>query len=390
MRVSILTYAPSGWGGTEVNTLGFARALAADGHSVALVQLGHRVYREHIDANEAVELRDVDPPAPLNAIPFGWWRRLLRSLEPDVCALSKGGFEVRAPALDLAAHVSARRYVLIEHHPAEALPPRTSSRHLGGLVPGIGLWWWREFLPAWFHLRLADRVITDSEHVTSVLESSFRLDRSKTFCVHPGIDAGRVAFRPCSRDRLRTAWGIPDDAVVIGSVARLVPVKALDRAVRAVADLHAQRVHPSLWLVIGGDGPERASLRQLAAELGVADRVVTPGYVPDVADALSAFDVFVMPSREEGFGITLLEAMACERVSVAMNSGGPAEIITNDLLGWLTPADDQEAFVAGVRQAVLLSADERRMMGARARSHVVDDFSRETQMRRLARLIVEA
>src|SRR5689334_10787556 len=64
MRVSILTYAPSGWGGTEVNTLGFARALAAKGHAVTLVQLGHDVYRERLDPGDGVALHDVELSAP--------------------------------------------------------------------------------------------------------------------------------------------------------------------------------------------------------------------------------------------------------------------------------------------------------------------------------------
>jgi len=80
MRVSILTYAPSGWGGTEVNTLGFARALAADGHDVTLVQLGFDVYRERFDAGDRVVLRDIELSAPLHELSVAWWRRLLVEL----------------------------------------------------------------------------------------------------------------------------------------------------------------------------------------------------------------------------------------------------------------------------------------------------------------------
>lgn len=390
MRVSILTYAPSGWGGTEVNTLGFARALVADGHSVTLVQLGYDVYREHVDASEGLTLYDVDLPADLHELSIGWWRRLLLDLRTDICALSKGGFEVRSSTLDVAARLAARKYVLLEHHPAEPLPPRTSRSHLGGLVRGVGFWWWRRFLPRWFHLRSAHRVITDSEHVADILERSYHLDRDKTFCAHPGTDPARMTFRPHARAELRDSWGIPRDALILGSVGRVAPVKALDRALRAFATLEAETPSEPRWLVIAGDGPERESLRAMATELGISCRVVFPGYASNVADTLSALDVFLMPSREEGFGIALLEAMACERVCVAMNSGGPGEILTDASLGWLTPADDQDAFVEAIRRATRLDSRERQAMGAKARAHILAHFCRDDQMRRLAKLIVEA
>jgi len=386
MRISILTYAPSGWGGTEANTAGFARALATEGHAVTLVQLGHTEYRDRV--GEGVELCDVELPVDLPGVSVLWWRHLLKSLDTEICALSKGGFEVRSTQLDVAARLTARKYVVLEHHPAEPMPPRTSRRHFGGLIRGMGLWWWREFLPRWFHLRVADRVITDSEHVMNILASSYRLDRAKAFCVHPGADADQIAFRPHARAALRSEWGIPDDALVLGSVGRLAPVKGLERALHAFASLAANDPRP--WLVIAGDGPEREPLRELAQALGLSERVRFPGYVADAVDALSALDVFLMPSREEGFGIALLEALACERVCVAMNSGGPGEIITDRSVGWLTPAGDQEAFAEAIREALRLSALERQAMGARARAHMIANFSRDNQMRRLAKLIVEA
>ena len=390
MRVSILTYAPSGWGGTEVNTLGFARALVTEGHAVTLVQLGHQVYREYLEASDGVLLHDVELPTELREISTGWWRRLLADLGTDICALSKGGFEIRSTKLDLAARLAARKYVVLEHHPAEPLLPRTSRRHFGGLIPGAGLWWWRQFLPRWLHLRLADRVITDSQHVADILERSFGLDRDKTFCVHPGTDPDQIAYRSRARAELRASWGIPAHAFVLGSVGRLAPVKALDRALQAFATLQDQSPDDSRWLVLAGNGPEREALGGIAAQLGLTGRVVFPGYVPNAADALSALDVFLMPSREEGFGIALLEAMACERVCVAMNSGGPGEILTDRSLGWLTPADDQDAFVEAICRATQLDADERQAMGSRARAHILAHFRRENQMRRLAKLIVEA
>jgi len=388
VRIVVLTHATVGWGGTEANTLGAVRALVVDGHDVTLIQLGHRVYDSVETTPDGYRLVHVPLPGRLRDLSLAWWYRLLRSYEPDICVLSKGGFDTRASALDVAARMYVGRYVLLEHHPAAPPPPRTSSRHLGGRIPGIGLWWWRNHIPARLHLRLAHRVITDSEHVTKLLCHHYGLRRSETFVVHPGIDPAIFALREDARVRFRNAWGIPSRALVLGSVGRLAKVKGLERSLRAMRGVCASLPDRPVRLVLAGQGPERDTLEREATALGISNNVVLPGYIDAAADALSAIDVYLMPSREEGFGIALLEAMACERVCVAMNSGGPGEILTDASLGWLTAADDEASFTRAVIEAVAMSDAERAAMGARARAHVEANFNGAEQMRHLARLIV--
>jgi glycosyltransferase involved in cell wall biosynthesis len=131
-------------------------------------------------------------------------------------------------------------------------------------------------------------------------------------------------------------------------------------------------------------------MRTLAGELGIADRVVLPGFVEDAAEALSALDVYLMPSRSEGLGMALIEAMACERSCVAMNSGGPGEILTDPSLGWLTPADDVAAFTRALLTAVDEDGAARAARGRRARAHVVARFDERRQTGRVAGLIESA
>ncbi|WP_299539336.1 glycosyltransferase [uncultured Streptomyces sp.] len=125
-----------------------------------------------------------------------------------------------------------------------------------------------------------------------------------------GIDAHRFRFRAERRRATRTRLGLPDGAFVAGGVGRLVPGKRFDLLVRAVAAL------PGVRLVLAGDGPERAALTALAARLGAGDRITLLGELadggpgPDVPDLLGAVDVFVSPSREESFGLAVLEALA--------------------------------------------------------------------------------
>ncbi|MCZ7413449.1 MULTISPECIES: glycosyltransferase [unclassified Streptomyces] len=130
-----------------------------------------------------------------------------------------------------------------------------------------------------------------------------------------GIEPARFRFQPAARRRARALLGLPQDAFVVGGVGRLVPDKRFDVLLRALAAV------PQARLLLVGDGPERPALWRLARELGVADRVVATGErdgavadgagtEPGLPALLAAMDVFASPSREEAFGLAVLEALA--------------------------------------------------------------------------------
>lgn len=119
-----------------------------------------------------------------------------------------------------------------------------------------------------------------------------------------GIEAARFRFDPAARRGVRTRLGLGADDVVVGGVGRMVPGKRFDELVRAVAAL------PGVRLVLVGEGPERERLARLAGRLGAGSRVRLAGECGDVPALLSAFDLFVSCSREETFGLAVLEALA--------------------------------------------------------------------------------
>ncbi|WP_267243124.1 glycosyltransferase [Streptomyces sp. PR69] len=121
-----------------------------------------------------------------------------------------------------------------------------------------------------------------------------------------GIDAARFRFDKDDRAAVRSRLGVPDHAFVVGGVGRLAPGKRFDLLVRAVAAL------PDAVLLLAGDGPERRRLGTLAERLGAAGRIRLLGEwdQPDIPGLLSAMDVFVSASREEAFGLAVVEALA--------------------------------------------------------------------------------
>jgi len=177
-----------------------------------------------------------------------------------------------------------------------------------------------------------------------------------------GIDLTR--FRPpldpaAARADARRLLGLPLEASVVGAVGRLDPQKGLDTLVRAFARLHGAGAPPLLALV--GEGPQRRELEWLARSLGVADRVRLVGRRADVPRLLPGLDLFVMPSRWEGFGLALAEALAAGVPAVASAVDSLPEVLGD--AGRLVAPDEPEA-LAGALSELLGDADERARLAA--------------------------
>jgi L-malate glycosyltransferase len=190
--------------------------------------------------------------------------------------------------------------------------------------------------------------------------------------IYNGVDAAPPT-RP--RAEVRAELGIGPDEVVAIQVANLLPVKAHDILVRALARLRDQGVR--LLMLAVGDGPERPNIEALAAELGLGkERLRLLGFRSDVPDLLGAADFFVLPSRMEGLPLAALEAMAQRLPVVTTRVGGIPEVVFDGEHGLLVPSDDPDALAAAMGK---LANDEglRAALGQAAAARARDDFSFE-------------
>jgi glycosyltransferase involved in cell wall biosynthesis len=162
---------------------------------------------------------------------------------------------------------------------------------------------------------------------------------------------------------------------VFGAVGRLDRQKGFDVLVRAFARL--AREDDAVRLRIAGVGPERGRLSALAAREGVAGRVELAGFVEDVPAFLASLDVFVNPSRWEGFGLTLLEALAAGLPCIASRVDSLPEV-GGDFVTWTAP-DDAEGLCAAMRRAS--SAPGPPVAAGRQRAYV-GRFSQESMAER--------
>lgn len=159
--------------------------------------------------------------------------------------------------------------------------------------------------------------------------------------IRSGIELDRFGHPQVPRAETRAAWGIPPEAVVVGSVTRLSPQKAPLDFVQAAA-LVAQQ-YPQTYFMMVGDGPLRSEVEALAAKLGIADRLVLTGLRRDVPELMAAFDIFALSSLWEGLPRVLPQAMATSLPIVATACDGSAEAITEGVNGFLVPPGEPKA-----------------------------------------------
>jgi glycosyltransferase involved in cell wall biosynthesis len=196
--------------------------------------------------------------------------------------------------------------------------------------------------------------------------------REKFRVVPIGLELDRFAEPPPdAREHFRAEAGVTDDEVLLTWVGRLVPIKRVDVALRALA--HAREQGPAVRLAIVGDGELRPELESLASELAVSDTAVFLGYRDDMVAVTAGSDVALLTSANEGTPVSLIEAAAAGRPAVATAVGGVRDVVTPES-GMLAPAGD----AAGLGKAIaeLAASRERRVaMGAAAQTHVLGRFS---------------
>jgi glycosyltransferase involved in cell wall biosynthesis len=167
---------------------------------------------------------------------------------------------------------------------------------------------------------------------------------------------------------------LPPDAPLALYTGRLHPVKGLETLVAAWKQVDEQMPAARLWII--GEGPERAALNEQIGHLGLQGRVVLAGPFDQVDDLLQAADLFVLPSREEGMSISLLEAMSAGLPVIATRIPGNEAIVTDDREGRLVPVDRPDALGEAIL-SLLRDRPTAARLGTAARERAAREFSIE-------------
>lgn len=229
----------------------------------------------------------------------------------------------------------------------------------------------RKILPCW-----GQKVIAISDQVADHLGNDFHLDAERIVLIYNGVDVERFDAARREAGSLthnhKQALGLDPVKKIVGHIGRLSSVKGQKYFILAARQLLKKR--QDIQFLIVGDGPEEADLRRMIHEYRLEKDVLMRPSVSDTAPALSVMDVFVMPSIQEGLGISILEAQASGAAVVASNVGGIPAIVKDGQTGLLCEAKDVVSLTRAI-EALLDNNSLREFVISQAKAQVIEKFS---------------
>lgn len=195
--------------------------------------------------------------------------------------------------------------------------------------------------------------------------------RERIVTIPSAVDTERYRPDPAARERLRDAFELPRDALVVGVVAQLIERKRHAWLLALLPEL--VREWPQLRVLCFGRGPLEQELRAALVERDLTRHVVLAGFRSDLAALVPGFDLLAHPAEREGLGLALLEAASAGVPVVACAAGGVPDVVLDGETGVLVPRHDAAAFARALRE-LLAAPAERVRLGAAARRHAERRF----------------
>jgi glycosyltransferase involved in cell wall biosynthesis len=349
MSLSVLQVAtgfPS-WGGTELHILNLSEQLRLRGYDVTVACRPGRWVEERAAAMGL-------PTVPIRVMnqhdwqDFGALRTFLREHKTDVLHVH------------WSSDIVVPGYAALREH----VPVRIMSRHMPYPFKNrVGSWLYSKILYT--------RIVTVSNSVRETLLKC-GVSGDKVQVIHHGTNV--EAFAKITEDRkdVRAALGIPEDSVAVGIVGRIAPEKGHAVLLEALQKVHAR--YP-LHLVIVGNGPDEALIRDSAEKMGLSGHVLFTGFRDDVNNVINALDVVAVPSTwNEPCSAVVQQGMALSKPVIGTRAGGTPEMVVDDETGFLVPVCDSDALAEAMAR---LAGDAflRKRLGAAGKERVEELFS---------------
>ena len=337
-------------GGVEHMIANLSHELLARGHTLTLILAGSPTDKDY-------------PVAP--GVDIHWLRHPTSSARGTIGALAKllraGDYDIVLSAMPQFNNAAVFGRILSRTKARNVLTERTNPQ-----ADYVRLEGWKQ--KAWHKAAaiaypFASEIVAVSAGLADSLARFARLDRKRITVIY------NPAYRSQSYSEAEVAaiahpWTRDGKGPVIIGAGRLVEQKDFATLIRAMAQIEHQ---PPVRAVIFGDGPLRADLEALVAELGIGDRVALPGFVPDINPSIIASGFFVLSSGWEGFGNVLIEALGSGASIVTTDCpDGPREIVADGRFGALVPVGDADAMATAIG-AMIRNPAARDQQIARAR-----------------------
>ena len=349
MPLSVLQVAtgfPS-WGGTELHILNLSEQLQKRGYDVTVACRPGRWVEERATAMGL-------PTIPIRVMRQGDWqdygrlKAFMLEKKPDVVHIHW--------SLDMVVPGFAAKLA--------GVPVRVLSRHMPYPFKNpIGT--------ALYSRYLFTRIVTVSDSVRQTLLRC-GVPNDTLEVIHHGTDVEAFARITEERKEMRASLGIPEDSVAVGIVGRIAPEKGHAVLLEAFRRVHAR--YP-LYLVIVGNGPDEQLIRESAAKMGLADKVLFTGFRDDVNNVINALDIVCVPSTwNEPCSAVVQQGMALSKPVIGTLAGGTPEMVLDEKTGFLVPPSDADA-LAGALARLAGDAFLRKRLGVAGKERVEKSFS---------------
>ncbi len=378
-------------GGMQDHALMLAKGLKKNGHDVTIITTRHPrgIECEDIDGVQVLYLKNTIP----GRYSRSWWaesvkatQRLLEAHDFDIIHGQSAG------ARSLLTKKINRKYnvpIILSFHGITYDNIKTTirtyfsppNRYLLKVMAKILYYLYVYSFIDLNYVRRADAIIATSNEQMNRIRSYF-VDEKRVFKVFNGIDTDQFFPNVCYRNLIKKQYNIDNGDRLILSAARLTSEKGVQYTIQALPALLEK--HHNLKLLVVGDGPYMNDLRKLVEKLRLESKVIFTGFVPleKLPQFFNACDIFVNSTiRENGYDLTILEAMACEKPVVVSKLGSVLTVIKNEENGLLVPPKDINSLAKTVDE-LLDNPGLMSHIGQNARNSILGDFSLDSMCQR--------
>lgn len=219
--------------------------------------------------------------------------------------------------------------------------------------------------------KLADRIIVVSDAVRNFCINEIKIPQERLQLIYNGVDLNILDEVFINLPSLREELSLNNDFLV-GCIGRFAEVKGQRYLLKAIAEVI--KVHNKIKFLLIGSGPLEKELRDLTKALGISDNIIFLDSRRDIPQMMHSVDLYVVPSLQEGLSITLLEALAMEKPTIATTVGGNPEVIIHEESGILIPPKDHKAIAKSIIR-LFENKDKAKELGIKGRLRVIERFN---------------
>jgi glycosyltransferase involved in cell wall biosynthesis len=347
------------WGGLEITALKTAYVLKQRGHQV------HLLCRKNSTLEKEAKKRNV------NVISFAENNSAVKSIFILRKIVSTENFDI------VHSHLSHDLWVVVPALKFSGSKAKLFlSKHMGSGVTKKDL----------FHRFLYGRVnhiFAVSNYVKDSVLKTCPVKENNISILYPGLNLEKYNPAEFNKNEIRKELNIDPDAIVIGMSGRFSPGKGQEEFLKAVKILK-QEIKENIFFIIAGgasfgEDEYENKIKNLSKELGISDSILFTGYRKDMPLVLSAMDIFVFPSHEESFGITLTEAMALGLPSVASKKAGVLDIVSDGETGLLVEPKNASSLAEEIKK-LIDNPQLRSQFGKSAEKRAKEIFNAEDEL----------